>query len=251
MSVLKVVLIEDERLASDRLTRLLQQVVEQVEVLQVLETVRESIRYFQTVKHFDLVFCDIHLADGKCFEIFSEIEISQPIIFTTAYNQYSIDAFDYNSIQYLLKPISREELEMAIKKYRTFHRPVDSSVLSQLMRQQQPPRKILLKAGMKMMSRHAEDISLFYVKNKIVFAQEIASQKSYVTDYRVEDLVKYLAQQEDWFRVNRGCLVNRTAIDAIIPFEGQRYLVNLKTQHNFDIIVSRDKVKAFKQWYIG
>jgi len=245
---MKVLLIEDEKLAAERLIRLLEKQLTDIQLVDTIDTVKESIVFFRKPPELDLIFCDVQLADGICFDIFNEVEVKYPIIFTTAYDQYSIEAFKVNSVQYLLKPIAEESLSAALEKYSDFYESFDWNKLRKWL--QGEDKKILVRSGVKMMARKASEIALFVVQNKIVYAQEMESGKSFMTDYTLEELESEILDARQFFRVNRSCIINQQAIEGIVPHSGQRYLVSLRSDNTFDPIVSREKVKEFKQWYL-
>jgi DNA-binding LytR/AlgR family response regulator len=247
---MNVLIIEDEKLASDRLSRMLKAEIPDLIIADVLQTVRAAIDWFQKSPQLDLIFCDIHLADGKCFEIFETVEVNFPIIFTTAYDQYSIDAFRYNSVQYLLKPISKESLQQSLQKFQTYHQPLNWHALKNWLSQEDNDRKILMRSGVHIISKKCSEIAAFYVKHKVVYGLDRESGKSYIVDHTLESLEQDVISPKSFFRINRSAIVQNDAIASITPTGGQRYLVNLKTDHNFELVVSREKVREFKKWYL-
>lgn len=247
---MKIVIIEDEILAVEKLKRLLYQIDSDIEVLQVLESVEDSINWFAANMPPDLVFMDIQLDDGISFEIFDEIKIDAPIIFTTAFDEYAIRAFKVNSVDYLLKPIEEEALNIAIQKFKTIYSEKRSfedrvsNVFKQLS--QQYKSRFFIKIGMKFQSVRVSEICCFYVEERSTFLKTITG-KNYDLDYSLEQLQK-LVDPTQFFRVNRNFLVQINCISEIISYSTNRLKIKLENNVKEGIIVSRDKVSEFKRW---
>jgi len=244
---MKVVIIEDESLAAEKLQRLLQQVDEQIEVVKVLESVEESVNWFSQNSSPDLVFMDIQLDDGISFEIFDSLKMDAPVIFTTAYNEYAIRAFKVNSVDYLLKPIEAESLSAAIQKFRKHFEVTGdfeskiAKVISQLSAKYKS--RFFVKVGVHFQSIPIEKISCFFVEERCTFLKT-AEGKNYDLDYSLDQLQKMIDPLL-FFRINRNYLVNINSIYEIISYSTNRLKLKLgKTEE----IVSRDKVAEFKQW---
>ncbi|MDR2084998.1 MAG: LytTR family DNA-binding domain-containing protein [Bacteroidales bacterium] len=253
---MKAIIIEDEKRAIDNLKRLLGKLDPEIEVIAEIATIDNSIKWFNNNPMPDIVFLDIHLADGSSFEIFKEIDIESPIIFTTAYDEYALKAFEVNSIDYLLKPINKEKLQRALSKIKMFTHTKDVislnnsnliKALTQTLRNE-PNYKtsILVIHKDKLIPVHVENIAYIYTEHKIVKVVTLNN-----TDYVIDQSLEKLSQQLDpgnFFRVNRQYFVSRNAIkDASIWFSGQLSL-NLKIQTQERIVVSRSNVKSFKIW---
>jgi len=253
---MRALIIEDEPLAAERLQRLIEDNFNDIEVLGSIDTVKESISYLTKNKeNLDLVFCDIHLADGLSFEIFQNIEVDTPVIFTTAYDEYSIDAFKVNSIQYLLKPIQEKDVIEAIDKYeKYFSQRVSAPDFSQLRQffkasEHQQPKRFLVKSGLRLIPKKADEIAIFYTDNKIVHALDLNEGKIYLTDFTLEELEERHLDTSKFFRINRKQILNIESITSMKPYTGQRLSIDLSVRCNFDIIVSREKVTQFKKWF--
>ena len=252
---MNTLIIEDEQLAVDRLSRIIHKNFDEISILESIDTVRDSVSYLaDNSAEIDLIFCDIHLADGSSFEIFDQVDIDTPVIFTTAYDQYSIDAFKVNSIQYLLKPIKENEVVEAVGKYEKYHTITPKIKLDELRKilvnpKETEPRRFLVKSGLKLIPKKPDEIALFYVDNKIVYAFDANEGKSYMTDFTLEELEQKHLDDAQFFRVNRKQIINCDTITAMKPYPGQRLILDLSVRSTFDIIVSREKVTQFKKWF--
>ncbi len=247
---MKVVIVEDERLAAEKLQRLLELTNSKIKVLKVLESVEESINWFSENPSPDLIFMDIQLDDGISFEIFDAIKIEAPIIFTTAFDEYAIRAFKVNSVDYLLKPIEQNALESALRKFKKVYAENKSfeervSLVLQQMTQQYKTR-FFIKVGVKFQSVLVNDICCFFVEERNTFLKNI-SGKTYDLDCSLDQLQKTI-NPEQFFRINRNFLVNINCIDEIISYSSSRLKLKLKSETRGDLIVSRDKVSDFKHW---
>lgn len=244
---MKVVIVEDERLASKRLEQMLKKVEPNIEVLQILESVDEAINWFSQNTKPHLIFMDIQLDDGISFEIFDAVRIDAPVIFTTAYNEYAIRAFKVNSVDYLLKPIEEEALALAIQKFKNlftgnqdFEEKI-AKVFGQISAKYKS--RFFVKIGVRFISIQVENICSFYVEERSTFFKT-NQDKTYDLDYSLDQL-QNMVDPSQFFRINRNYLVNINCIDEIISYSTNRLKLKLgKTEQ----IVSRDKVAEFKQW---
>ena len=254
---MKTLILEDEPRAAERLQRIIEKNFDNIEVADSLDSVKEGVQYLsENAEDLDFIFCDIHLADGSSFEIFDQIDLRTPVIFTTAYDQYSIDAFKVNSVHYLLKPLKEKEVIEAVNKYEIFQAHKSAPVrLEDLKRilinpQDQSSKRFLVKSGMRLIPKKNEDIALFYSENKVVHVLDKNDGKSYLTDFTLEELEQKQLESSKFFRVNRKQIVNADVIESMKPHMGQRLSLDLSIKSNFDIIVSREKVTQFKKWFI-
>jgi DNA-binding LytR/AlgR family response regulator len=244
---MKVVIVEDEALAAEKLENLLKKVTPEAQVLTTIESVEEAVEWFSQNPAPDLVFMDIQLDDGISFEIFDAIKLEVPVIFTTAYNEYAIRAFKVNSVDYLLKPIEEEALATAIGKFRKFSRqPVDfesriASVMSQF--REKYKSRFFIRTGQRFQSIPVEKISCFFVEERFTFLKT-QEGKTCDLDYSLDQLQK-LVDPGMFFRVSRNYLVNINAIEDIISYSTNRLKLKVSKE---EVIVSRDKVTEFKQW---
>jgi len=248
---MKVVIIEDEKPAARRLSRMLNEIG--IEPITMLHSVEESINWFYKNEHPDLLFLDIQLSDGLSFEIFDEVEIKSAIIFTTAYDEYALKAFKLNSVDYLLKPIDNDELENAITKYKKLHLATANIGfnIEQIKKLISPSEKkykkrFTVKIGqhLKMISTNA--IECFYSENKTTNIHTIDA-RDYIVEETLEQL-ELLLEPEMFFRVSRKYIVNIHAIKDIISYSNSRLKIVLNSFNESEIIVSRERVKDFKNW---
>jgi DNA-binding LytR/AlgR family response regulator len=246
----KVLIIEDELPASQKLERLLKETDESIEVVGVLESVEDSTNWFLQNPGPDLIFMDIQLNDGLSFEIFENIEIKTPIVFTTAFDEYALKAFKVNSVDYLLKPVSLEELKKAIDKFRVIHQKgLESIKIESLINQLQPRNKerFLIKIGEHFRSVQASGINYFFIKDRFSFIN-VDKGKNYMIDYSLDKIEK-IVDPGTFFRVNRNYIINFKAIRDIVAYSSSRlkiYLNNMLDDN--EIIVSRERVTEFKKW---
>lgn len=248
-------IIEDEKLAAERLIKLIDKYDNRIEVLKVLDSVERSVEWFVSNPHPDIVFMDIQLADGLCFEIFELTKVRSPVIFTTAYDEYTIKAFKVNSVDYLLKPIDYEELAAAMEKYKLNFGPKknkefkpDDELYDKLIRRfiHQYKNRFVIKVGLHIRSIPVEEIDYFYVSEKSTFICTEAG-KNYAVDYYLEQ-VESLIDPGLFFRISRKFIINLNAIKDIIAYSNSRLKIVLKNPPDEDAIVSREKVKDFKRW---
>lgn len=249
---MNVIIIEDEKPAARRLNRMLLEIG--IEAKTMLHSVEESINWFQQNKHPDLIFLDIQLSDGLSFEIFEEIEVKSAIIFTTAYDEYALKAFKLNSIDYLLKPLDDEELVIAIDKFKenqskTSDVKVNIDDIRKLLINpvdRKFKKRFTIKIGQHIKIVHVDEIECFYSENKSTYIHR-NSGRSYLIDYSLEHWQEQL-NPEYFFRVSRTFIVHINAIKDIIAYSNSRLKLVLHTYNEAEIIVSRERVKDFKNW---
>ncbi|ASW75318.1 LytTR family transcriptional regulator [Chryseobacterium piperi] len=247
--MIKTVIIEDERPASRKLERMLS-IFPEIEVVAKIESVEEGVTWFSENEHPQLIFSDIVLGDGLSFDIFEKVPTKGFIIYTTAFDQYTLKAFKLNSIDYLLKPILEEDLAGAIEKYQSFL-PADNSVSSQEIKQlikkdKTTLSRILVKIGYNLKIIQTHEVSCFYSENKIVYLQ--TQERSYPSDFTLDELEELL-EESKFFRVNRQFIINSDYIKNI--HTSPNYKVELEFQPKEEITVSRDRVKDFKDWLVS
>ncbi len=254
---MNVVIIEDELLASERLQILIKKYDEDINIVAFLETVEDAVDYLQTNKHPDILFVDIQLADGHSFEIFKKVKTTAPIIFTTAYNQYALDAFRLFSIDYILKPITAETLANAFLKYNNLTKTqntnlpvVDYTLLLQQMQDDIAVKyktRFLAKVGQRTYFIPVEDVAYFVADNKIVYLVA-RDGKKYIKNATIEKLEQILDPKK-FFRANRKIIVHIDAIEQVKPYDNSRLIIIIRNFTTLeDIIVSREKVSDFKEW---
>ncbi len=253
---MNAVIIEDEKAAVRNLEALLSEVASDIEVIAVLDSIAECVDWFHVHDVPDLVFMDIHLADGSAFEIFEQVDISCPIIFTTAYDEYALRAFKVNSIDYLLKPIGQSEIRKTIAKLKllrseTAANEFDYSRLAHFLKRQENYKSHFLVPikGNKLYPLSVDIILFFYINNGIVKAV-VDNDKEYAFTQTLDELSDSL-DPNLFFRVNRQYLISRKAIlDIDLWFNG-RLSVNLRVPRQEKILISKVRVSEFKEWFTG
>lgn len=247
---MQILIIEDENPAAARLKRLIEPHFPSAQIHGNLDTVKSSIDWLRTNPAPDLIFCDIQLADGISFEIFKEIPVSSPVIFTTAFDQYAIQAFKVNSVDYLLKPLDPEAVEQAINKFKSTRSQtgLDLSQIQALLAPQPKAYKsrFLVRFGEKIQSIPIEDIAFFFSESKVTYLQTHGG-KRYILDSTMEQ-TESMVDPKLFFRLNRKFIATITSISDIITYSNSRLKVILTNCQNQDILISRDKVADFKAW---
>jgi DNA-binding LytR/AlgR family response regulator len=248
---MNVLIIENEKPAADKLVRLLNKTEKSANILDVIETVEEAISRLQEVPLPDLIFMDIQLDDGLCFEIFEAVNIDTPVIFTTAYDEYTLKAFKVNSVDYLLKPIDEKLLKSAVDKFKKLYADKDpfKRDFKQLLYEfrNQYKSRFLIKIGDKFRSVPTREISHFHIIERNVFLNDHQG-KDYGVDSSLDQLQGILDPRK-FFRINRECIVNIDAITIMHSYSSSRLQLNLKDRERSEqFVVSREKVSEFKRW---
>jgi DNA-binding LytR/AlgR family response regulator len=249
---MNVLIVENEKPAAEKLEKLLKKTDENTIIAGVTETVEGTVNWLQHNPAPDLILMDILLDDGICFELFDTIKVEIPVIFTTAYDDYALQAFKVNSIDYLLKPVEEDSLRNALDKYKKHHShlPVEGLklMLGELNRHFR--NRFLIKIGSHYRSIQVKDICFFFILGRAVFLRTF-SGKEYSMDNSL-DFIQKTVDPEIFFRINRNCLMNIAAINDIISYSSSRLQIklneNLKPSDESLLVVSREKVNGFKQW---
>lgn len=249
---MKVLIIEDEKPSARRLQRMLERI--NVPVHAMLYSVEESIQWFVNNPHPDLIFLDIQLSDGLSFEIFDSVEVKSSIIFTTAFDEYALQAFKLNSIDYLLKPIDEDELESAVKKYKTLkpqlqNLQINFDDIRKLLAnplEREYKKRFTTKIGQHIKMISAEDIECFYSENKGTYAHTVEG-RDYLLDTTLEQLEEELSPKT-FFRISRKFYININSIRDIISYTNSRLQLKLNSFKEQEVIVARERVKDFKLW---
>jgi two-component system LytT family response regulator len=250
---MKALIIEDEISASNALKSLIFEVSPDIEIIAQLQSIDESIEWFSTHANPDLAFMDIHLADGSSFSIFESVEVHCPVIFTTAYDEYALKAFEVNSIGYLLKPIDKQKLLKTIQKYREFIPAMNRDILSELMLSLKKPLSpykthFLIPKKDKLIPLQVENIAFVFTENKIVKAYTFSGD-FFILNYTLEELSDML-NPVFFFRANRQFLVSHKAIKDISLWFNSKLSVNLVLPVPEKILISKARVPEFKAWYM-
>ncbi|MBO7236171.1 MAG: response regulator transcription factor [Alistipes sp.] len=247
----KVIIVEDETAAAVNLRSMLSTVVGEVEVVALLESVEEAVEYFRGDVDADVVFMDIHLADGDSFRIFRSVEIDIPIIFTTAYDEYALEAFKVNSIDYLLKPFGEEELRRALDKLNRLtasERVAQRGSVEKMVAESESEvvQTMLVRYKDKIIPVKMDDVAYFYTYAERVTLTTLSGE-SYPVDKTLEALSQQLSEDK-FFRANRQFIISRRAVKDIAVWFGSRLALNLTVETPERIIISKARVPEFKQW---
>ncbi|WP_299529528.1 LytTR family DNA-binding domain-containing protein [Ulvibacterium sp.] len=245
-----ILIIEDEQRAAAQLQRMLKTCDFNFHLLGILDTVEDAVRWFQENTTPDLVFMDIQLADGLSFEIFQKIDVKAPIIFTTAFDQYAIQAFKVNSIDYLLKPIQKDDLSLALDKFARSNTSTTFApgVLKQLLGSLQVRQKregLLVKEGNGFVQIKTSELLYCYSEDSITFG--VTVNKRFIIEETMDELFSSLDQNE-FYRINRGQIIAKTAIQKINPYFNHRVKLSISNPRDQEFIVSRPKTSDFKKW---
>lgn len=246
---MRVIILEDENRAVSHLKRLIQRVAPEMEILGVFETVRDTVAFLEQETPLDLIFSDVQLADGISFDIFSKVKIHCPIIFTTAYDTYAIEAFNTNGIDYLLKPIEEDRLKKAIDKSRQFKSTDNLDQISNLgagTATKPAKSRFMVKVGEKIKTIMVDDILAFYSFEKTTYLHT-STHRNYIVDYSLEEL-DVMLDPYSFFRINRSYIVSIAACSQIIAWSNNRLKIDIEGIDDHKIVVARERVRDFKTW---
>ncbi|MFP2994937.1 LytTR family DNA-binding domain-containing protein [Spongiivirga sp. MCCC 1A20706] len=252
--MMQVLLIEDEQLAADKIEHYLKKYNSDYHVVAHLKSIENAVSWLKEhQQNIDLIFMDIQLQDGLSFEIFGQVEVNKPVIFTTAFDEYAIDAFKANGIDYILKPITFTALSTALRKYEGLRAQFSNiSVIEEVIKDIENTKfkeRFLVKLGNHIHSVKTDQIDLFYAEGRTAYLVTHQS-KRYIVDYRLEDLGKLL-NPSSFFRVNRSFILNINGIRDVMIYSNHRLKIKTKATIDSEIVVSREKVAAFKKWFEG
>ncbi len=244
--MLKVVIIEDEKPAARRLQRLL--IKEGIQVDTLLHSVNQAVNWFRQSPTPDLIFADIQLSDGSSFDVFEQIQVQSPIIFTTAYDQYAIRAFKLNSVDYLLKPIKPEELHFSIEKFRKniLNKFDIQQFISSIKPDNSFKKRFAVQFGPYLQSIPTEKIAYFYSEDKTTWLVTDTGEE-FMYDQALETIEPQL-NPENFIRINRQYIISGKAIKEILKYTNSRFKITLYPKTEKDVIVARERVKRFKNW---
>lgn len=248
---MNVLIIEDERLAAEKLEQMLHEIDASIRVMAMLGSIKESVKWL--MQHTaDLIFLDIQLSDGISFSIFKQVTVTTPIIFTTAYDQYAVKAFQLNSISYLLKPIRKNDLAESLQKYKSLKSAfsIDFEALVAHIQGREPDykKRFLIQIGEKIRKIEVSEIAYFFVLDKSIYLKTFQGN-AYPLDFTL-DKIEGMLNPEMFFRINRKYLVNMDSISNMVAYSRGRIKLELrpKTEDEFDSIVSIDRSPDFKKW---
>jgi len=253
---MKVLIVEDEPLAAAQLAAHISALRPEAKIVAVCDTIKSAVEWLKKNEEPELAFFDIQLGDGLSFEIFDQIEFNKPVIFTTAYDDYAIRAFKVNSIDYLLKPIEREELKKALAKFDSLVQPRTSKVTPKVLdeivtslKKKNYKERFLVKVGSHLRVVEIKDILYFYSFEKGTYAK-IVDGKNYLLDQSLEQ-IEGTVDPEQFFRINRKYLVALKNITDVVTYSNSRLKLKINKDNEGDFLVAREKVKAFKEWLEG
>ena len=249
--MINAVIIEDEKPSQEKLISILKEISPELEVVAILTTVKESIEYFKTSHSVDIMFCDVQLPDGLSFEIFKETQIKIPVIFITGFDKFMLYAFENNGIDYLLKPVDKNELAKALFKYRMLedHFSQQNRALNNLLQTLNTKKKtrLLVKKGIENISLRIEEVAFFYTENKVVYVID-KSGKKYIIDKTLNELEETL-DKKVFFRANRQYIVNLSFVKSYRPYEKVKLQLDLVVPDvNHFIIISQLTATDFRKW---
>ncbi|HEX2934346.1 MAG TPA: LytTR family DNA-binding domain-containing protein [Bacteroidales bacterium] len=251
---MKVLIVEDENFAAERLQLLLKDIIPDIQIYGAIDSVERTIQHLKANPNYDLLFLDIQLADGKSFSIFEKINITIPVIFTTAYDEYAIKAFEVNSIDYLLKPISKEKLIASIEKFNKIKNhyaqsPIDYSELLQKLTSDKPQQfktRFLVSRGDSLIPVSSNEIAYFCAEDGIVFLVT-NDNKRYIINHTLEDLECKL-NPSLFFRINRQFIVAFASIQKAHNYFNYKLKLDIVPDPQTEVIVSKTRTAEFKQW---
>lgn len=253
---MRILILEDEDRTANRLEKQIKQLVPDSEILGILDSVNDSIQWFKDQAHPDLIFMDIHLADGSSFEVLEAVEIKAPIIFTTAYDKYAIEAFKANSVDYLLKPIKQEDLAEALQKLDKmkdmFQAPqVNTEEIAKIIRGEISPyqQRFIIRLPDQFKTFDVKEVAYFYIESRITFMQ-LKSGKSYPIDFSLDQLEDKLHPAR-FFRLNRQFTISYESISRMTPYPKSRIKLELTPPSSKEAMVSSERSAAFKRWLMG
>lgn len=250
---MNVLIVEDEYYAAERLSLLLAEFPQQINIIDKLDSIKTVVDFVnKSSAEIDLIFMDIELSDGLCFEIFKQVQLDIPVVFTTAYDQYAVKAFDMNSIHYLLKPVSKEDISKALEKFHSMDKiaSVNMSALSELLQGVKKTYKTHFLGkygGTKLIHKHVNSVGYFYSDERVVYMVDI-DRKKYLIDCTLEELADEQLDPVIFYRISRKYIVNIGSIEILKKYSQQRLQLFLSQGQEHEIIVSRERVTDFKNW---
>ncbi|WP_018616280.1 LytR/AlgR family response regulator transcription factor [Segetibacter koreensis] len=256
---MKILIVEDEDLAVKKLKKTLSNVDETAVVVGETDSIQSTVEWLESNTAPDLILMDIELADGQSFEIFNHVQVKSPVIFITSYDEYALKAFKVNSVDYLLKPVQKEDLDAALEKFRQIKKiysaetatpPVNIDYLLKELQQKLQTKdyrkRFLVKHGQKLVSIEVDDIAYFFSEGRLNFFKTFDNKK-YVVDYTMDELDDML-NPDEYFRISRSFYISVNSMVQIHDYFGNRLSLQLKPDSEKEVIVSREKVTEFKNW---
>ena len=251
----RILIVEDEQPAGEYLTQLIQKIDQKTEILDVIESVETAVSWLANYPAPDLIFLDVQLGDGTCFQIFEQISIGCPVIFTTAHDEYALRAFKLNSIDYLLKPIRQEALKFSLDKYYQLNEEnaiskvkyLEELMYSQILNRRNPRRSFLVPYRDKLIPLRDADFAWLTIRNGLVVAT-LHDDRNFVIDKSLEELENQL-DTSNFFRANRQFIISRQCITEIELYFNGRLLIRTSPASSNQILISKERVPVFKKWF--
>jgi len=255
---MNILIVEDEDLAVKKLKKTLLSVDETANIVGEADSIKNTVSWLESNPSPDLILMDIELADGQSFEIFNHVQVKSPVIFITSYDEYALKAFKVNSVDYLLKPVQKEDLTAALDKYRQMKKmyadkeassiSIDALVkeLQQKLQTKEYRKRFLVKHGQKLVSVDVDEIAYFFSDGRLNFFKTFDNRK-FVVDYTMEELNEML-DPDKYFRISRSFFISVDSVSQIHDYFGNRLMLQLKPESDKEVIVSREKVSDFKMW---
>lgn len=256
---MNILIVEDEELAVKKLKKTLLSVDESANVVGEADSIKSTVSWLESNPSPDLILMDIELSDGQSFEIFNQVQVKSPVIFITSYDEYALKAFKVNSVDYLLKPVQKEDLNAALDKYRQMKKmyaadkepssiSIDALVkeLQQKLQTKEYRKRFLVKHGQKLVSVDADEIAYFFSDGRLNFFKTFDNRK-FVVDYTMDELNEML-DPDNYFRISRSFFISVDSVSQIHDYFGNRLILQLKPESDKEVIVSREKVTDFKNW---
>jgi DNA-binding LytR/AlgR family response regulator len=249
---MRVIIIEDEVPAAKRLEKLLRSYKDDIEIVNKSDSIESSVRYLSAAQKIDLIFMDIQLADGLSFDIFEQVKITTPVIFTTAFDQYTLKAFKVNSIDYLLKPIDENELQKSLEKYQQLYSKTRTDFSDKIMKLVQDmntvkyKERLLIKRGQQLSYLKIESTAYCFADGKLCYAVDFNGTK-FLLENNLSQLEEQL-QPDNFYRINRHLLVNIEAVKKVHTWLGGRLKLEVTPATTAETVVSRERVNGFKEW---
>lgn len=248
---MKILIIEDEKHTAQRLVQLIMEIKKDAQIVAVLNSVESSLLWFRNNEEPDLIFQDIQLGDGLCFEIYDSIHIQSPIVFTTAYSEYALKSFELNSISYVVKPYDKKDLQEVFDKYdniKSHFNVPETQLLQEILFQKKTTykRRFLIKIGEQYQVLNAKDIAFVVFDHGLSFAYTFNNER-FPLDLSMNELANQL-DPNIFFRINRQTIINSSSIKKISNWFNARLKLETEPREAIEFVVSREKVKDFKEW---
>lgn len=248
---MKVLIFEDEKPTLNRLSRLLLEIDNSINIVGKIATVAEGIKWYQENEMPDLIFQDIMLSDGNCFDIFNQYEVTAPVIFTTAFSEYAIKSFQVNSIDYIIKPYDINDLKLALDKFNRFKGnflSLEKKLLEEILKKNAfvPKKRFLIKRGDNFVPVHSDNIAYLVSEEGLTFATLFNNEK-HIVNHTIADLSKQM-DPESFFQINRKMIVNIGSVEKIGLWFNSRLKLVLNPNMETEAIVSRERASSFKDW---